>query len=115
MTLGREFVRELLEVLPPGVRTAALAVVRRYSGERLYLPAGRAEERRNAALAMLQGGMRREQVQDALRARFDVGEDCARRDVRLALNRRKSRKFGGEIARPGVAELATSQPMDRDP
>jgi len=84
----RDFIAELLEALPPDARQAAQDVLWRFAGERVYLRAETAAKRRRAALAMLRNGMTRAQAQESLCIQFGIDQDAARRDVRLALDRR---------------------------
>lgn len=81
------FVDELLAAAGPS-RSAVAAVLQTWGGTRVYVALRQAEARRQAATAMLAAGMARLAVQAALRARFGIDSGTARRDVRLALERR---------------------------
>lgn len=90
-----DFVDDLYQALPEGrARLALGAVLAKYAGCSVYLPADKKRDRRiRAAEHMLAGGMAPSDIASALRQRFQVSERTAQRDVSIA--RKKTAADGG--------------------
>jgi Mor family transcriptional regulator len=83
------FVDDLLAAMPTHhARMAAIAVLAKWSGSSVYIPApSKAERRESAAANMLRNGMDRGEVVRALKQRFGVSVRTAWTDTAKALEK----------------------------
>jgi len=80
------FVLDLLNSMPTlGARMACTAVLYRWAGYTVYIPAeSQADRRRRAAVNMLANGMQTAEIAKTISARFNVTPRTAYRDVKIA-------------------------------
>lgn len=85
---GDDFVNDLINAMPnPASRMMLIACLKKYAGQKVYLPVESKSERRlNAAANMLNNGMEVSAIISALVERFGISSRTAERDIQNARN-----------------------------